>query len=341
VKKVFKSIGVRYWKDCFSDLEPFDVLDIDDVLMRYRNTLEYFDECHEQQENGHYFLKITEDQLDHPEVKRLHEKFNHKSVDVNDLQIIKFEPYGKRPYERSYKLDHIIEDRPNFQLRDGKVTPGFGTWNWKEMYFNRIEKGIISRNNIYLEIPYRIISNNLVSLNGKFYQKVLPKNGIEVIKKFIEEVENTDHSWDDTDKVNKIIDKYDEKCPDWNFEFPIFAYSTIKQNGLLFPSFHVYSPYSIASQGLHRLIMPAYAKSDVPIIISVPVDNNDLRYFIYSSNKDFKKINNEYSFLLIDVNIESKKLIFYLTPVELYDVKEITHENFKQWKTEYIGECEF
>jgi hypothetical protein len=291
-------------------------------------------------------LKITEDQLDHPEVKRLHEKFNHKSVDVNDLKIIKFEPYGKRPHERSYKWDHIIENRPNFQLRDGKVTPGFGTWSWKD-YFNRVEKGYLSRKNIYLEIPYKIISDNLVSLNEKFYQKVLLKNGIEVIKKFIEEVETNDgeykkhhaHPWKDTERVNKIIDKYDEKYPDWNFEFPIFAYGTVKQNGLLFPSFYVASPYFMAPQGTHRLVMPAYAKSDVPIII--PVSENQKRYFIFSNHRDFKKIGDKYSHLMIDVNRETKKLIFYLVSEDRYSLKKITYENFNEWKTKYIGECKF
>lgn len=355
MKKVFKRsrgtlgkwFGVKYWKPYFNDLKPFDVLDVYDVLERQKNTLESFDECKKQQENGHYFLKITEDQLDHPEVKRLHEKFNHKSVDVNNLKIIKFEPYGKRPYERSYKLDRIIEDRPNFQLRDGKVTPGFGTWSWKT-HFESVDNQSLSRTKIYLEIPHQVISENLISLNQKFYRKVLPKNGIEIIKKFIKEVETNDgeykkqhaHPWKDTERVNKIIDKYDKKYPDWNFEFPIFAYSTIKQSGLLFPSFYVSSPYFIASQGLHRLIMPAYAQSDVPIILPIPVVYKK-RYFIFSSHNDFRKIGGEYSFLMIDVNRESKKLIFYLTPTLRYNLRKINHDNFKEWKTEYIGESQY
>ena len=77
---------IKYWKPYFNDLKPFDLLDVCDVLERQKNTLESFDECKKQQENGHYFLKITGDQLDHPEVKRLHEKFNHKSVDENNLK---------------------------------------------------------------------------------------------------------------------------------------------------------------------------------------------------------------------------------------------------------------
>ncbi len=338
-KKIFKTVGVKYWKPYFNDLKPFDLLDVCDVLERQKNTLECFDECLVQQENGYYFLKITEDQLDHPEVKRLHEKFNHKSVDVNNSEIIKFAPYGIRPYERSYKWDHIIEDRPNFQLRDGKVTPGFGAWDW-EKYFRYVDEGLVSRTQIYLEIPHQVISENLISLNQKFYRKVLPKNGINIIKNFIKEVEKTTDSWNDTDKVNKIIGKYDEKCPDWNFEFPIYAYSSVKRKGLLFPSFAANGGYFIASQGLHRLIMPAYAQSDVPIILPIPVENKK-RYFIFSSHNDFRKVDDEYSFLMIDVDMNSKRLIFYLTPTKRYDLKKINHDNFKQWKTEYIGESQY
>ena len=85
--------------------------------------------------------------------------------------------------------------------------------------------------------------------------------------------------------------------------------------------------------------MPAYAGSDVPIIL--PVDENKKRYFIFSAYRDFKKIGDKYSYLMIDVNRETKKLIFYLVSEERYTLKRINHENFKQWKTEYIGECKF
>ena len=62
---------------------------------------------------------------------------------------------------------------------------------------------------------------------------------------------------------------------------------------------------------------------------------------IPSAYRDFKKIGDKYSYLMIDVNRETKKLIFYLVSEERYTLKRINHENFKQWKTEYIGECKF
>ena len=351
-KKNFKTVGVKYWKPYFDDLEPFDLLDIHEVLNRQKKTIESFDECKEQQENGHYFLKIDSNQFKHTEVKKLHQKFNHESVNLNDVdkQIIKFLPnntYGNIPYRRNYDVHHTIDDRINFQLRDGKVTPGFGTWDWKN-YFEAVGNKKQSRTKIYLEIPHQVISENLVSLNEKFYREVLPKNGIDIIKKFIKEVETNSgelkkqhaHTWDDIEKVNEIIDKYDELYSDWNFEFPIHAYSSVKRKGLLFPSFAANGGHFIAPQGLHRLIMPSYAQSDVPIILPIPMENNE-RYFIFSAHTDFKKIDGEYSFLMIDVDRNKKKLIFYLTPTVRYDLKKINRDNFKEWKTEYIGESQY
>ena len=347
-----KWFGVKYWKPYFNDLEPFDLLDIHDVLERQKKTIESFDECKEQQQSGHYFLKINNEQVKHSEVKKLHEKFNHKNVDLNDVdkQIIKFFPnstYGSVPYKKNYDTQYKIDGRINFQLRDGKVTPGFGTWDWKK-YFEAVDNKKQSRTKIYLEIPHQVISENLISLNEKFYRKVLPNNGIAIIKNFIKEVETCGgelnkqhaHPWNDNENVNKIIDKYDELYSDWNFEFPIHAYSSVKRKGLLFPSFAANGGHFIAGQGLHRLIMPAYAQSDVPIILPIPMENND-RYFIFSAHADFKKIDGEYSFLMIDVNRNDKKLIFYLTPTVRYNLKKINHDNFKEWKTEYIGESKY
>ena len=44
---------------------------------------------------------------------------------------------------------------------------------------------------------------------------------------------------------------------------------------------------------------------------------------------------------MIDVNRNDKKLSFYLTPTIRYDLKKINHDNFKEWKTEYLGESKY
>ena len=111
-----KNTGVNFWKPFFNDLNPFDILDIEDVLRRYKDTIYSFDQCKKQQEAGHYFLRITDDQLTDPRVKKLHTTFNHKNTNLNDLQIIKFEAYGKRAFKQNYDPNYIKRDMPNGEL---------------------------------------------------------------------------------------------------------------------------------------------------------------------------------------------------------------------------------
>lgn len=295
-----KNTGVNFWKPFFNDLKPFDILDIEDVLKRYKDTISSFDECKVQEQNGHYFLRITEDQLTDPRVKKLHTIFNHKNININDLQIIKFEAYGKRVFKQDYDPNYIKRDMPNFQLRDGKVTPGFGTWNWKE-YFQRVDKGTTSRENIYLEIPYKIIEENLALLEG---------TDVNIIKKFINEIED----WNDIDYINETIKNYDKIWKDWNFEFPILSYISVKRDGLLFPILGAVSANSFPGNGLHRFAMTALAKSDVPFILP---KSNESRYYIRSKFKDYRKIDNENTYLLLDVNTIKKEITFYLSSEDI------------------------
>lgn len=302
-----KTTGVNFWKPFFNDLNPFDTLDIEDVLKRYKDTICSFDQCKKQEEAGHYFLRITDDQLTDPRVKKLHTTFNHKNTNLNDLQIIKFEAYGKRVFKQNYDPNYIKRDMPNFQLRDGKVSPGFGTWNWKE-YFERIDKGISSRENIYLEIPHKIIEDNLALLERA------EGTNVPVIKKFIKEIEDTEEGFTDIDHVNNIIKEYDSIWKDWNFEFPILSYISIKRDGLLFPILGSISANSFPGNGLHRFAMTAYAKSDVPIILP---KSKESRYYIRSKFKHYRQIDNEYTYLLLDVDTKKKAITFYLSSEDI------------------------
>lgn len=295
-----KNTGVNFWKPFFNDLKPFDILDIEDVLKRYKDTISSFDECKVQEQNGHYFLRITEDQLTDPRVKKLHTIFNHKNININNLQIIKFEAYGKRVFKQDYDPNYIKRDMPNFQLRDGKVTPGFGTWNWKE-YFQRVDKGTTSRENIYLEIPYKIIEDNLALLEG---------TDVSIIKEFINEIED----WNNIEYINETIKKYDTIWKDWNFEFPILSYISVKRDGLLFPILGATSANSFPGNGLHRFAMTALAKSDVPFILP---KNKKSRYYIRSKFKDYRKIDNENTYLLLDVDTKKKEITFYLSTEDI------------------------
>ena len=312
--KHYKSIGVKYWKSYFKDLKPFDTLDIEEVLLKNKQTLLSFDECKVEEGKGRYFLRISKEQLSEPRVKSLHTKFNHKNTNINDLQIIKFEGYGERVFTQEYSNEYLINEVPNFQLRDGKITPGFGTWNWQE-YFKNVDKGLTPRENIYLEIPHSIINDNLATLEG---------TDVVIIKKFIDEIENTDASWEDIENVNKVIKKYDSIWKDWNFNFPILSYISVKRDGLLFPILGAISPNGLPGNGLHRFALSAFAKSDVPFILPV---SNKKRYNIRSKFKQYRKIDGEYTYLLIDTDTQEKKLTFYLSSEDT--IKEC------------IGQCAF
>jgi len=302
-----KSTGVNFWKPFFNDLKPFDTLDIEDVLKRNKDTIASFDECKKQEENGNYFLRITEDQLTDPRVKKLHGTFNHKNTNIKELEIIKFKAYGERVFTQDYDRNYIkpsnslfTYDQPNFQLRDGKVSPGFGSWDWKD-YFHRVDIGETSKKNIYLEIPHKIIEDNLALLEG---------TDAYIIKNFISEIEDTDEAWSNIDYVNEVIKKYDTIWKDWNYQFPILSYTSVKRDGLLFPILGGYSSTCLPGNGLHRFCMTAFAKSDVPIILP---KHNKNRYHIRSKFKNYRKIDNEYTYLLLDVDTKKERIVFYLS----------------------------
>tara|TARA_R110002074_G_scaffold252830_4_gene424906 strand:- start:1227 stop:2213 length:987 start_codon:yes stop_codon:yes gene_type:complete len=304
-----KHTGVNFWKPFFNDLKPFDTLDIEDVIKRNKDTISSFDKCEELEKKGHYFLRITKDQLTDPRVKKLHDKFNHKNTNIKDLQIIKFEAYGERVFTQDYDKNYIkpksknnqfVPDQPNFQLRDGKVSPGFGTWDWKD-YFYRVDIGETARENIYLEIPYKIIEDNLALLEG---------TDMSIIKRFIREIEDTNEAWNNIEYVNEVIKEYDTIWKDWNYQFPILSYISVKRDGLLFPILAGYSSNSLPGNGMHRFSMTALSKSDIPIILP---KSKESRYYIRSKFKDYRKLDNEYTYLLLDVDTVKKVITFYLS----------------------------
>jgi len=60
--------------------------------------------------------------------------------------------------------------------------------------------------------------------------------------------------------------------------------------------------------------MTALAKSDVPFILP---KSNESRYYIRSKFKDYRKIDNENTYLLLDVNTEKKEITFYLSSEDI------------------------
>jgi len=61
-------------------------------------------------------------------------------------------------------------------------------------------------------------------------------------------------------------------CIKWKQDFDIRQYISIKDNGLLFPICYN-SMYHMLRRGTHRAVLLAMTKSDVPIFLQVPKEN--------------------------------------------------------------------
>jgi len=340
MSKIYKNNGVKYWKDCFSDLKVLDTLHLDNILTRFKNTLYTFDNFKE--DNGWFFIPIKrESDLDEVlELKRLHEKFNSKSVIFPDEngnpRRICFHTYGYSPYKRDYYRKGTLTMNSHQNWKDGMIRPGLNmsAESWKGVTKN-IEKGILSDKFVYIEIPYDIILDYMV-INHNGHEMKIPKQ-------FVEEVEDTKNGWKNDDTVNELIDLYDKKYPDWNYDFPTFGYTSFVKYGLLMPTF--YFGNKVFKNGTHRLYNACLSKSDIPLFINMPSQNPDPKFkrfvvdeneFIVYSVRLFRKINNEYSRLLMYINLNDRSLKFYLTTFDVYEVENGLIED-----KEYIGESKF
>jgi len=100
----FKNSGVRYWKDFFNDLKPFDKINLDELLTRHHNTLLSFDNFNP--DNDWFFIPIKKqsDLEENSELLRLHKKFNSPNavIEKSKNKRIAFSAYGKSPYLRSH-----------------------------------------------------------------------------------------------------------------------------------------------------------------------------------------------------------------------------------------------
>ena len=122
MNKIYKNSGVRYWKDSFIDLKPFDEMNLGEVLTRYKNILEGFKEY--QPDNGAFFVPIkrTSD-LNIPEVKRIHEKFNSKTCIVDDnKKAKKFLKWLPR-WDLNKSLNNVIEWNDLFNKNRKVIIP--------------------------------------------------------------------------------------------------------------------------------------------------------------------------------------------------------------------------
>jgi len=342
MSKIYKNNGVKYWKDCFNDLKSMDIVSLDDVLTRFKNTILTF-ENYDLEKSGCFFIPIKqESDLDElPELRRLHEKFNSKNVEFpieggKNSKRICFRAYGDSPYRRSYYGRGTPTKNSHQDWKDGMIRPGLNlaAENWKSVTKD-IENKEISKEFVYIEIPHDLILEYMeVNHNG---------HEMKIPRQFVNEVESNKNGWDNDDEVNRLINLYDDEYPDWNYDFPIFGYTTFIKYGMLMPVF--YFGTKIFKNGTHRIYNACLAKSDIPVFLNMPPENisskfknfiiNENEFVVYSA-RIFKKIDDEYSRLIINVNLNDRSLKYYLSTFNIYRIKKGMIGN-----KEYIGQSKF
>jgi hypothetical protein len=143
---------------------------------------------------------------------------------------------------------------------------------------------------IYLQLPADLINKYMIATHDN--------PDVTIMRKFVEEVESTEKSWDGDWKSieEKYNGLYSEKSSysdfyethetvKWKQDFVIDQYITIKKNGLIFPICYNSKNYML-KRGTHRAIMLAMTGSDVPIFLQYPnMDlNTDIVYDVQTEN---------------------------------------------------------
>ena len=295
--KKFELKGTRFWKNRFDDLNFFDIVPFEDVLDRVYNTFRDFGKFF----TGGTFIYYDERYLIHPKMKALYQKYNvstKKNIEVNENKQICFYPYGRNPFEYKYSAEKI-GSTSNYQVRDGAIKSPFEMLDLHYNHYiwlgtdNPKQRQLIINDYLYFSIPYDLI--------GTYQEKTNNNWDMEIPAKFISEV----NDWDDVESIDKLIDEYDSKYKNWNHDFPIWAYRSILQDGLVMPSTN-FSLHKFLGAGTHRLFMCGQSRNDYPIFTQIPY--NKTKWSVTSPAPIFK---NE-KYLSIDIDLESKKLEFYL-----------------------------
>ena len=161
---------------------------------------------------------------------------------------------------------------------------------------------------VYLELPYEFFN--------QYQTRVHSNDNVSIYKKFLNEL----GSEADTEKVQKLIDKYDELYPElysfknyfrvvtdlkWRQDLEVGQYMSIRDNGIIYPiCFN--SMTHIFKRGTHRSLFLAHTKSDVPIFIQYPKLNAEKIDFIWEVN-----LGSHLSNIVMRVDMDNKKLKFF------------------------------
>jgi len=161
---------------------------------------------------------------------------------------------------------------------------------------------------LYLELPYEFFN--------EFQTRVHSNDDVSIYRKFLDEIGNEK----DTEKIQELVDKYDELYPElysfknyfrvvtdlkWRQDLEVGQYMTIRDNGIIYPICFNSNRF-ILSRGTHRTLFLAHTKSDVPVFIQYPkLNGKDM-----SENWDIELAKNFSEKTILRVNVKNKTIKF-------------------------------
>ena len=290
--------GTKYWHQHFSDLKLFDRISLHELLYRVNATFREFEDY-----TRGSLIRYDERYKDIPEMKDLYEKFN---VDNSENQVCMY-PNGQPLFREKYG-NYRIGGTCNYQYRDCAVISPFEHLCLYEHHYQELFNNKIESEYLYISIPNEVIVDYMETTNNK------DDNGknwsMEIPKKFISQI----NDWNDLKEIETKIDEFDKRYPNWNHDFPILAFKSVLQNGLLFPNtnFHL-DKFLVA--GTHRLFMCGMSDNDYPMLLQTPKGQKQFR--VKSTGSIFK--NNTH--LIINIDLDKKQYELFLDDKKIGEVK--------------------
>ena len=289
----FTNGKVNYWFDTFEHLKPFQVVPYQDVVDLYLKNQDLL-----QYEKNRWGDNI--DKLGGDNERPINSDVEEVDRDGFWLgyspRYYNIDPYGKKVTQA--KADVVSMDMAGLNK------------TWKDF--------------IYLELPYQLIK--------KYQLSVHSNPNITIYKEFITELEKTDFSKGEIDKLEKEFDKrypnthsyvnyFDTKTePAWKSDLDVGQYVTIRNKGIIYPICYNHKNYMF-KRGTHRAFLLSMTNSNVPIFLQYPysdwkgedINPNDWKVVMEDHFGDKQ--------MTMKINVEEKKLSFYLDGVLVGDTE--------------------
>tara|TARA_R100000908_G_C3753326_1_gene147723 strand:- start:404 stop:1336 length:933 start_codon:yes stop_codon:yes gene_type:complete len=293
--KHFSEGYTKFFTEDFDDINPFDRLPCLNLLDRIYNTftkVPYF--------KGGTFIIEDEEHYSNPKMKEVYERYNKDGIRPHNNKLICVYPWGHSPFAHKYDSIHIESytgaKTCNYQVRDGAVFSPFQTLNLYDRHYKLLEDSLIEDDLLYFFIPSELIINYLKETNNGWDMKIPAR--------FISQVKD----WDDIYSIDKLIDNFDSKYENWNHDFPIWAFRSVLQKGLIMPSTNFYST-KILPYGTHRLFMCGECGYDYPVFTQIP--KNTKKWELSTPTPTWKGTNG-LSRLVVKIDLNCHEINFYL-----------------------------